>query len=81
MGGKNGYKVTSKTNGNSIFLPAAGLRRGSSLYYSGSRGNYWSSSLSTDYPFNAYYLYFSSGGVDWVNDYRYSGFPVRPVSE
>lgn len=34
QGGHNGYKVTGK-NGNSIFLPAAGWRYGSSLYYAG----------------------------------------------
>ena len=30
--GVNGRKITSKSNGNSIFLPAAGSRGGSSLY-------------------------------------------------
>ena len=80
--GVNGYKVTSKSNGNSIFLPAAGYRYGSSLYYAGSDGYYWSSSLSTDYPSIAYYLSFYSGSVDWYYYYyRYFGFTVRPVCQ
>ena len=48
--GVNGYKVTSKSNGNSIFLPAAGYRDDSSLNNAGSTGYYWSSSLYTDNP-------------------------------
>jgi hypothetical protein len=80
--GVNGYKVTSKSNGNSIFLPAAGYRGDSSLDNAGSYGTYWSRSLSTDYPSLAYNLYFNSDGVDWYYDYyRYFGFPVRPVCQ
>jgi hypothetical protein len=39
MNGVNGYKVEGP-NGNSIFLPAAGYRFGSSLNEAGSRGTY-----------------------------------------
>lgn len=42
--GVNGYLVTSKTNGNFIFLPATG-RYESYLYDGDSLGFYWSSSL------------------------------------
>ena len=77
--GVNGYKVTSKTNGNSIFLPAAGYRDDSSLYNAGSGGNYWSSSLGTSYSGSAYVLYFNSSGVDWGNYYRFFGQSVRAV--
>ncbi len=81
QGGHNGYRVTSKKNGNSIFLPAAGYRIGSSLGSQGEYGYYWSSTpyeSSTEY---ASYLFFSSSdhGVDW--GYRFSGHTVRPVSE
>ena len=76
--GVNGYKVTG-TNGNSIFLPAAGLRSDSSLYYAGSNGGYWSSSLLTDNTGGAYFLFFSSSDVDWYSYYRFSGHSVRPV--
>ena len=79
--GVNGYKVTSKTNGNSIFLPAAGGRNGANLNYSGSVGYYWSSSLNEGYSYSAFNLYFYSGLYDWFDNLRYNGFSVRPVSE
>jgi hypothetical protein len=74
-----GYKVTSKVNGNSIFLPAAGYRVGSSLSSAGLYGYYWSSSLYADYPGNARFLIFASGFIDWNNYTRYYGQSVRPV--
>jgi hypothetical protein len=74
-----GYKVTSKTNGRSIFLPAAGYCYGSSLLYAGSYGYYWSSSLFADYPGRAGYVRFGSSSVDWDYSYRYYGQSVRPV--
>ena len=77
--GVNGYRVTSKSNGNSIFLPAAGYRDVGSRDYVGSFGYYWSSTLVTDNPNDAYYLYFNSGNVDWYINYRYFGLSVRPV--
>ena len=78
--GVEGYKVTSKTNGNSIFLPAAGYRYVSSLLRAGSYGYYWSSSLCTDDPLYARYVDFDSSGVGW-SDYgdRGGGQSVRPV--
>ena len=79
--GVNGYKVTSKKNGNSIFLPAAGYRYSSSLNDAGSDGRYWSSSLRTGIPYYAYYLIFYSGGVDLGIDFRNVGFTVRPVCQ
>ncbi len=79
-----GYLVV-KGKGESIdlnvymFLPAAGSRSGKSIS-AGSYGYYWSSSLYSSDPYNAYILYFSSTTVSqqsYVN--RCSGFPVRPV--
>ncbi|MCD8290093.1 MAG: protein kinase, partial [Prevotella sp.] len=80
QGGVNGYKVTGP-NGNSIFLPAAGYRVGSSLNYQGSYGYYWSSTPYESYTFYAYLLDFDSGSFyrNWIN--RYDGRSVRPVSE
>ena len=77
--GVKGYKVTSKINGNSIFLPAAGSRYGSDLYSAGSSGYYWSSSLSTDLSGYAYGLSFNSSDVSSINTNRYDGQSVRPV--
>ena len=81
QGGHNGYKVTSKTNGKSIFLPAAGWRYGTSSYLVGEYGYYWS---STPYESNtdiAYYLIFDSSILltDW--GLRLYGGSVRPVVE
>ena len=79
--GVNGYKVTSKKNGNSIFLPAAGSRYGSSLYDAGNDGNYWSSTPRDYRGIYAYDLNFDSS-IHYVYDnYRSYGYSVRPVLE
>ena len=75
-----GYLVTSKINGNSIFLPAAGYRYYGNLDYAGNYGEYWSSSLHK--AGSSYAL-----GVCLSSDYvsrgcygsRYYGKSVRPV--
>ena len=77
--GVKGYKVASRTNGNSIFLPAAGSRYGTSVDFVGSSGGYWSSSLSESDPYFAFLLYFISDYVDWCGSYRDDGHPVRAV--
>ena len=79
LNGVNGYKVKSKKNGNSIFLPATGYYRGDTPCYQGSYGYYWSS--TPDGTCNAYYLCFDSGYhyTNWDN--RYDGLSVRPVAE
>ena len=57
--GVNGRLFTA-SNGNSLFLPAAGNRGGDELYSAGSLGLYWSGSLDTGYPYNAWYFFFNS---------------------
>ena len=82
--GKNGYKVTSKKNGNSIFLPAAGRcgggdvsgQGGGDVSGQGDDGYYW---LSTPRHSDAFDLYFDSGGQYSYGAWRYSGFSVRAV--
>ena len=79
QGGHNGYRVTSKTNGNSIFLPAAGYRW-RSFNNVNSHGNYWSAGPNS----NTYgcSLFFRSGNVTpQAYDSRALGYSVRPVSE
>ena len=78
--GVNGRLVTA-SNGNSIFLSAAGYRLDTNLGSVGSGGYYWSSSLSTDSPYRAWYVGFGSGSADGFNNYRHYGQSVRPVSE
>ena len=73
--GTYGYKVTSKINGNGIFLPAAKS--------SSNSGRYWSSSGGFDqnwaYCSYAYYLYFDSREVRTTDQWRCYGYSVRPV--
>ncbi len=78
LNGVIGYKVTGP-NGNSIFLPAAGYCYGAEVNSRGSGGYYWSGSLSSDYSYYAYYLYFFSDNRYWYNSFRYYGLSVRPV--
>lgn len=78
--GVNGYQVTA-TNGNSIFLPAAGYRDGTNLAFEGRSADFWSSSLYTDNPRSSMYLGVSSDLVLPGVSYRYYGFSVRPVTE
>ena len=76
-----GYKVTGP-NGNSIFLPAAGYRSGTSLYSAGSYGHYWCSTLySGSYYYYAYELGFGDVSRYVKNYSRYGGRSVRPVKE
>ena len=76
--GKNGYEVVGP-NGNSLFLPAAGYRYVTSLGNAGSSGGYWSRTLDTSYPYDAYGLYFNSSDVNTGSSGRYYGYTVRPV--
>ncbi len=76
--GRNGYKVTSKKNGASIFLPAAGYRQDSSHYKS--CGSYWScSKFDRGYSPLAYYLCFYSNGPGRNDGSRDIGRSIRPV--
>ncbi len=62
-----------------VFLPAAGNRNGTGLYYVGSNGNYWSSSCYSNSS-RAFRMNFDSSNVNpQSNTYRYSGFAVRLV--
>ena len=79
MNGWKGYKVTSKVNGNCIFLPAAGWLRGTSLCEAGFDGRYWSSSLNSDDSRVAWVLYLNSCCNGTYHYDRYYGRSVRPV--
>ena len=76
--GVYGYMVTA-SNGNSIFLPAAGYRNDGALNYVGSNGLYWSSSLFVSHPPYAWYMGFDSSSVSRYNYNRYYGLSVRAV--
>ena len=76
--GVNGRLFTA-TNGNSLFLPAAGYRLDSSLDGAGGYGCYWSSSLNTGYPDGAWGFYFDSDYQLMGNRSRSTGRSVRAV--
>ena len=67
------------SNGNSLFLPAAGYRVNDNLNNAGVFGDYWSSSLDTEEPCYAWRFYVDSISYDMYNGDRYVGFTVRPV--
>ena len=75
--GVAGMMFTSKVNGNSVFLPAAGYCFYSSVYNVGSEGEYWSASGAT--LLNAWFISFHSGGVGVNHYYKWCGHPVRGV--
>ena len=77
--GINGRRITS-SNGGSIFLPAGGYIDGYDTHYLGQHGEYWSSSLYTERPYQAWLLvvdneYFSPSSRGG----RKNGYTVRPV--
>ena len=77
--GVNGLKFTGP-NGNSIFLPAAGIRNESNLELSGTDGAYWTKSLTTNMSCCSWYLCYVSYSC-YTDDglFRWAGVPVRPV--
>ena len=78
LNGVNGRLFTA-ANGNSLFLPAAGYRGDSSLFYADSIGNFWSSSLKTDGPNYARRFYSDWGNYGNGSSWRSCGQSVRPV--
>jgi len=77
----NGYKITDKITGNSIFLPAVGHRSSvaGSLSYAGFAGFYLSSTHSNgDF---AYALCAHNGSISIYNSYLTDGLSVRCVAE
>lgn len=80
QGDKTGCKVTGP-NGNSIFLPAAGHRTGTSLYTVGFCGYYWSSTpRSTDFGISPYIIHFDDDEAEIHWRGRTDGLSIRPVS-
>lgn len=75
---RKGYLVTSRINGNSIFLGATGYRYGDSLRACEKSGLFWSRTESIP-PF-AYYLVFSgAAGFNIRDGHRDGGYAVRLI--
>ena len=77
--GINGYKVISKVNGNSIFLPAAGFLGKCNLFDAGNSGFYWSSSPNARSSYYVYYMTFDSNYIGRYCYSRYDKNSVRPI--
>lgn len=80
LNGVRGMKFTA-TNGNSLFMPVAGYRSGSSFTTDGTLGNYWSSSLYTVNPSSAQFFRFDFNDSRGMHNdcYRFYGYSVRAV--
>ncbi len=77
--GVNGRLFTA-TNGNSLFLPAAGDRNWRYILSPGRYCRYWSKSLYTG---SNHYVWFLFSGLEYdcamTTAFRFDGMPVRPV--
>ena len=76
--GVNGRLYTA-SNGNSLFLPAAGEYLEDECHGAGGWGGFWSRSLHVDTPRDAFFLYINSDRSELSYDDRNMGFSVRPV--
>ena len=74
-----GQQFTSKKNGQTLFLPAAGDIWSVGHIRAGSYGAYWSCLLYTDDPRNAWF--YQLGAPNCREGNRCAGFSVRPVRE
>lgn len=79
--GVYGFHITSKKDmSKSIFLPAAGYRKGTMLLNVGVDGYYWPSSPYSINSSLVHVLYFESGNNNYTAySHRYRGYSVRPV--
>lgn len=80
--GVNGMKVIG-SNGNSIFLPAAGYRESLSFSSRGSCGNYWSNTLVDNINDLACGLRFNISNHEYWpgSNRRFIGQTIRPVTD
>ena len=79
INGVNGRLFTSRINGNSIFMPAAGSHYDSSFGEDGEYGFYGTSSLYSNIPYYSWLLNFYSGNCSIGSDSRHFGISVRAV--
>ena len=82
VNGMRGVKFTSRTNGNSVFMPTPGLRKDSRIEYEpGERGYYWSSTPTSSNGANFLDVHPTYRDPAITNyHYRYHGMSIRPVS-
>lgn len=84
---RKGYLVTSNINGNSIFLPAAGVGLQGPIVvgqygtYINMMGNYWSKTLHDSEPLYGANILFTEEGTLFFRYMRCSYGSIRPVCE
>ncbi len=93
---KKGYKVTSKKNSNSIFLPAAGYKSYNKVINAGSVGEYWTATPHeanrpqfSGHTWAHFLLFYNNTGHTPAGDanhyrmyyYRSEGRTIRPVCQ
>ena len=79
MNGIKGFKVTSQTNCNYIFLPAAGKFE-DEIFGLNNFGSYWSGYYDTTHSDSAYYLELTTSSIAaWFLGERICGRTIRPV--
>ena len=78
--GINGYMVTSKINGNTIFIPAGGFIDSSNDSVN-EIGYYWSSTLDTNTPNYSYCFELRSSKAWYSSRDRYKGMTIRAVED
>lgn len=76
----SGYKITSKRNGNSIFLPKT-CYKGETMWNSHQATGYWSSSVDMNSESYAYDIDFNQNMFREYSGERCCGLSVRPVAE
>ena len=76
-----GKKFTSKINGASIFLPAAGYRSSRSLKEASKQGYYWSSTIMTSASTTSWMFLINADTARTDAHIRELGYTIRPVTQ
>lgn len=73
-----GYRLTSKENGNSIFLPFTGYRNGKTTANVDNQGLYWSGTIGDDTEM-AKALFIGNAAMNMEERDRFLGLAIRPI--
>lgn len=79
--GISGYEIKSNRNNAVIFLPLAGNRSDIRIITAGTFGDYWSSTLCTEVPTDAYAIEIGPSVVMCNPERRDHGYSIRPVCD
>ena len=80
INGVSGYNVTSKINGNKIFLPFSGSKQYDSVQYKDKYGSYWINKAYYEPDYSESFD-FNKSIIEIYMTPRYTGLSVRPVCE